>query len=169
MPELAATMLRMKGMLAQFHGRLWEAIALTEGARRLAEQHGLTLLVNRANLSLANILALDDPLGAVAVEREVVEYARRTGQRESETITIGNMAEDVRRTGDWDWIVAELRRAITDDFSVNNLLLEAVEIEFRIFRGEASKADVDDVTAGSDRSKTTTSRRRASASRRPWS
>jgi class 3 adenylate cyclase/tetratricopeptide (TPR) repeat protein len=143
MPELAARMLQMKGALAQFQGRLWEAIALNEGARRLAEQHGLTFLVNRINLGLANVLALDDPQAAVAVEREVVAYARRTGGRESETVTLGNMAEDVRRTGDWDWILAELNQAISDDDrSVNDLLLEAVTIEFRMLRGEIAMDDV---------------------------
>ena len=146
MPDLAARMLQMKGAMAQFQGRLWEAIALTEGARRLAEQHGLTDYAHRINGSLANILALDDPKATAAVEREIVEYARRMGRRENETITIGNMAEDIRRTGDWDWIVGELERAIRDDDrSVNDLLLETALLEFRISRGQAGQAELDEV------------------------
>ena len=146
MPELAARMLQQKGAIAQFQGRLWEAIALTEGGRRVAEQHGLTLWVNRISGGLANILALDDPRATAAVEREVVEYARRTGAREQETVTVGNMAEDIRRTGDWDWIVGELERAIRDDDrTVNDLLLEAALIEFRILRGEAGRAELDEL------------------------
>jgi class 3 adenylate cyclase/tetratricopeptide (TPR) repeat protein len=146
MPELAARMLQMKGAVAQFQGRMWEAIALTEGARRLAEQHGLTLVANRVSGALANILALDDPRATAAVEREIVEYARRTGAREQETITVGNMAEDVRRTGEWDWIVGELERAIRDeDRNVTDLLLEAALMDFRIFRGEAGRPQLDEI------------------------
>jgi len=148
MPEVAARMLMIKGAVAQFQGRLWEATALTEGARRVAEQHGLTSMASRVNSALANILALDDPRATVVVEREIVENARRIGQREQETITIGNMAEDIRRTGDWDWIVGELERAIRDDDrNVNDLLLEAALNEFRVLRGEAGAEEVDDIAA----------------------
>jgi hypothetical protein len=146
MPELAARMLMIKGAIAQFQGRMWEATALTEGARRLAEQHGLASMASRVNGALANILALDDPRATAEVEREIVEAARRTGQRESETVTIGNMAEDLRRTGDWDWIVGELERAIRDeDRNVNDLLIESALVEFRVLRGEVGAEEVDDI------------------------
>jgi hypothetical protein len=148
MPQLAAQMLTAKGSLALFQGRLWEAIALTEGARKVAEQHGLTVAIHRINGALANILALDDPKGAAAVEREIVEYARRAGRRENEIVTIGNMAEDLRRTGEWDWIIGELERATRDeDRNVTDLLLDSALIEYRILRGEATAADVASVTA----------------------
>ena len=148
MPELAAQMFTAKGSIAMFQGRLWEAIALTDGARRLAEQHGLTVMLHRVNGALANILALDDPKGAAAVEREIVEYARRTGSRESEVVTLGNMAEDVRRTGEWDWIMGELERAMRDqDRNVTDLLMESALIEFRILRGEATTDEVSLITA----------------------
>jgi class 3 adenylate cyclase/predicted ATPase len=144
--ELAARMLQIKGTVAQFQGRLWEATALVEGARRVAEQHGLTLVASRVNSALANILALDDPRATAVVEREIIENARRNGQREQETVTIGNMAEDLRRTGDWDWIVGELERAIRDeDRNVNDLLLEAALAEFRVLRGEAGADEADDL------------------------
>jgi hypothetical protein len=101
-------------------------------------------MAGRINSALANILALDDPRATAVVEREIVENARRIGQREQETVTIGNMAEDIRRTGDWDWIVGELERAIRDeDRNVNDLLLEAALTEFRVLRGEAGSQEVD--------------------------
>jgi class 3 adenylate cyclase/tetratricopeptide (TPR) repeat protein len=148
LPELAVKMLLVKGTIAMFQGRLWEAITLTEGSRRLAEQHGLTVWVHRVNAALANILALDDPRGAAAVEREIVEYARRTGRRENEIVTIGNMAEDIRRTGEWDWITRELEQAIRDeDRNVTDLLLEAARAEYRVMRGESSPEEVQSVAA----------------------
>jgi class 3 adenylate cyclase/tetratricopeptide (TPR) repeat protein len=148
MPELAARMLMIKGAVAQFQGRLWEATALTEGARRVAEQHGLTSMANRVNGSLANILALDDPRATAVVEREIVESARRTGRREQESITISNMAEDIRRTGDWDWVVGELERAIRDeDRNVDDLMLESALVEFRQLRGEVGAKEIEDISA----------------------
>jgi hypothetical protein len=129
-------MLRIKGMVAQYQGRLWEAIALLEGARRVAEQYDKASTMHLVNGTLSNMLALDDPKGAAAIELEVVQYARRTGRRESEIVTIGNMAEDIRRTGEWDWIIAELARANRDeDRNITDLLLEAAESEFKIQRG----------------------------------
>jgi class 3 adenylate cyclase/predicted ATPase len=143
MPELASRMLQIKGTTSFFQGRLWEAITLAEGARRLAEQHGLQNMVSRVNASLSNILALDDPKAAASLEREVVEWARRIGRRESEIVTIGNMAEDIRRTGDWDWILAELGRAIRDeDRNISDVLLDAAEAEYKILRGEISDDDL---------------------------
>jgi class 3 adenylate cyclase len=144
LPELAARQLMIKGTMALFQGHLWESTALTEGARRLAEQHGLMTMVHRANSSLSNILALDDPRATVAIEREIIDYARRVGRRENEIVTIGNMAEDVRRTGDWDWIVGELERAIRDeDRNVTDLILEVARAEFQLFRGELSPDEVE--------------------------
>ena len=112
MPEVAAQMLLMKGSVAMFQGRLWEATALTEGGRRLAEQHGLSTLASRSNSALANILALDDPRATAMVEREIVENARRTGLREQETVTDrqhgrgppanGRLGLDRRRAGAGD-------------------------------------------------------------------
>ena len=63
--------------------------------------------------------------------------------REQETVTVGNMAEDIRRTGDWDWIIGRGERAIRDeDRNVTDLLLEAALMEFRIFRGEAGRPEL---------------------------
>jgi tetratricopeptide (TPR) repeat protein len=143
LPEVASRMLLVKGAIAQFHGRLWESIALTEGGRRVAEQHALTDLEQRIKSALANLLALDDPAAAVRVAREIVDHARRSGRREREIVTLGNMAEDARRTGEWDWIIAELEQALRDeDRSLSDLLLDSALGEFRIFRGEIGKAEV---------------------------
>jgi class 3 adenylate cyclase/tetratricopeptide (TPR) repeat protein len=143
MAELAARMLQVKGNIAQFQGRLWEAIALIEGARRVAEQHGLTARAHQISGALSNVLALDDPAAAAAVERGIVEYARLTGRRESEIVTIGNMSEDIRRTGEWGWIDAELEKAVRDeDRNVTDLLLDVARAEFQLFRGALSPDDI---------------------------
>ena len=158
--DLASRMFRTKGMISQFQGRMWEAIALLEGARRLAEQLGLSFELNAANSTLANVLALDDPRATTIVERQIIELARREGHRGRETVNLGNMAEDIRRTGEWDWVVAELDRAIRDeDRNVTDLVLESARAVFHALRGELSAetaasllqrtADLDDVDTAS--------------------
>jgi class 3 adenylate cyclase/tetratricopeptide (TPR) repeat protein len=141
--DLAVRLLRTKGMVAQFQGRMWEAIALLEGSRRLAEQLGLQNDVDAADSTLSGLLALDDPRATVEVERRIIEQARRIGHRGRETINLGNTAEDIRRTGEWDWVVGELDRAIRDeDRNVTDLFLEHARSVFLALRGTFTLADV---------------------------
>jgi class 3 adenylate cyclase/tetratricopeptide (TPR) repeat protein len=140
--EIAARMLRTKGMIAQFQGRLWEAIALLDGSHRLAEQLGLSDEIVAANSTLSNVMALDDPRASIEVGRRIIEQARRTGHRGRETINLGNTAEDVRRTGDWDWVIGELDRAIRDeDRNVTDLFLEHVRAVYMALRGALAPDD----------------------------
>jgi class 3 adenylate cyclase len=141
-PELAARMLIVKGNIAFYQGRLWESIALLEGARRVAEQHGHQYLVNRAHGSLSNVLALDDPRGTAALERQVVEYARREGRREQEIVTLGNAAEDYRRTGDWEWILRELDQTVRDeDRNVTDVFVDSARAILLAWQGALVETD----------------------------
>ena len=146
--EIAARALRLKGMLAQFQGRIWEAIALVEGSRRLAEQLGLQSEVDAADSSLTNILALDDPRASVDVGKRIIERARRTGHRNRESLNLGNTAEDVRRTGEWDWVMRELDGAIRDeDRNVTDLYLEHVRANYLALRGALPPAEFASIEA----------------------
>ncbi|MEO5705035.1 MAG: adenylate/guanylate cyclase domain-containing protein [Candidatus Limnocylindrales bacterium] len=139
--DIAVRMLRIKGMIAQFQGRMWEAVALIEGSRKLAEQLGLQADVDMANSTLSNVLALDDPRATVEVERLIIEQARRTGHRGRETMNLGNTAEDIRRTGEWDWVIGELDRAIRDeDRNITDLFLEHARAIFLALRGTLTPA-----------------------------
>ena len=62
----------------------------------------------RSATTLANITALDDPCGGRCRPARIIATARRLGRRALEINTIANVAEDVRRTGDWDWALGEL-------------------------------------------------------------
>jgi class 3 adenylate cyclase/tetratricopeptide (TPR) repeat protein len=149
--DQAVRLLRMKGMIAQFEGRMWEAMALVEGSRRLAEQLGLQAEVDIANSTLTNVLALDDPRATVEVGRRIIEQARRIGHRGRETINLGNTAEDIRRTGEWDWVMGELDRAIRDeDRNVTDLFLEHVRATYLALRGALTPADFDGLKARTD-------------------
>jgi hypothetical protein len=161
--DVAARMLSVRGSMALFRGRLWEAIALTEGARHLAEQHGLSTRVSAINGALSNVLALDDPRATLAVEKEIIANARRLGRREAELVTLGNAAEDARRTGEWDWVFAEIERSRRPEASGADMLLEVGIAVLRTYRGQMSEEeraavlaridaldDVDAATAATD-------------------
>ncbi len=141
MPELASRMLVIKSNVSLFQGRLWEAIALADGARRLADQHGLMEASIRANTALTNVLALDDPRATVETERQVVELARRLGRRDTLMVNLGNLAEDTRRTGEWDVMLRELEAAIAEDpDSTSGHVLDAAATLLRAYRGEVDEA-----------------------------
>ncbi|HUQ44202.1 MAG TPA: adenylate/guanylate cyclase domain-containing protein [Candidatus Limnocylindria bacterium] len=144
--ELASRLLMIKGATAQYQARLWEAIALTEGARRLAEQHGLTLAVHRANGNLANMLALDDPRATIELEKETLAFQRRLGAREREAIALGNIAEDARRTGEWDWVLSELDRTINRDGAIlTDLILEIARALLLVYRGQMTEEEIEEL------------------------
>jgi class 3 adenylate cyclase/tetratricopeptide (TPR) repeat protein len=135
--DVAASCLQVNGMAAFFQGRLWEASALLRGAGELADQAGLADISLRSSLTLANITALDDPVMSVRLQREAISLCRRLGRRSMEITTLGNVAEDVRRTGDWDWAMTELEAARQLDIDAAALLLvEVATAMFQILRGQ---------------------------------
>ena len=145
---VAIRMLSAKATAAFYHGRLWEARALGEGARRLAEHRDLPGEVLRSSQSLANILGLDDPRATVETERQIVELARRLGRREAEVTMLGNLSEDARRTGEWDQMLRDLSAAAMEgDAASNQVVLDVAVALYRAYRGELATADVDALKA----------------------
>ncbi len=146
--EIAAETLGVIGQSAMFQGRFWEARALMRGSLELAEQQGLLDLVLRFGTTLANITALDNPSEAVAVQRDIIATSRRLGRRALEINTIGNVAEDVRRTGEWDWALAELETARQYELdNAGEIVLDAAMMMLRLMRGEVGDAAVDELVA----------------------
>jgi class 3 adenylate cyclase/tetratricopeptide (TPR) repeat protein len=133
---LVARQLSTKGTIAFFQGRVWEGIALVDGARRLAEQHGLTEHVLRLTTALSNFLALDDPRATAETERQIVELSRRLGNRGTEIIMLGNLTEDARRTGEWDGVLDEIEAGLRDAPDVTGVMLEAGRAPLLAYRGE---------------------------------
>ena len=102
--DIAAEAMIGKGQAYSFHGRMWEARALYGGARQLSEEISRPDLMASATQNLSFEVALDDPRLAVQLQREPIDLARSLGRRTLEITTLGNMSEDARRTGDWDWV-----------------------------------------------------------------
>jgi Predicted ATPase len=134
--RIAAETLATKGQIAMYLGRHWEARALLEGARILADEHGLTTIKLRAMNYLAATIAHDDVAAALRLERAAVELARQLGRRSAELVALGNAAEDARRTGEWAWAISELEAALQLDIDdETRLTLRSAAEFYRVLQG----------------------------------
>ena len=113
--KIVAEALVVKGICYFYIGRLWEARAVLEGARIIARNFNLPDVELRAIHNLGLGLALDDARAAVELEKDGLLLARRLGERGTEIVLLGNVAEDARRTGEWAWAIHELDNAATLD------------------------------------------------------
>ncbi len=135
--DAAAECLATMGQGALFQGRMWESRALFRGAMDLSEQAGMTDTFLRSSSALANITALDDPRESVALQRDIITLSRRLGRRALEITTLGNVAEDVRRTGDWDWVMGELETTRQQELDeAGAAVLDAGHAMVSLLRGE---------------------------------
>jgi len=154
MPKVVAEALVLKGMTYFYRGRLWEARAVLEGARIVAQNFSLPEVELRAIHNLGLGLGLDDPRASVELERAGIALARRLGDRSIEVILLGNAAEDARRTGDWGWALGELEAALQLDIdAASRRSMVVVRAGYRAYRGEVTEADVEAIAreaAGSE-------------------
>ena len=146
--RIAADALETKGMVAMYQGRQWEARALLEGCRLLAEEHNLPVIQMRAMNSLAGTIAHDDVAAALRLERSAIAIARELGRRTSELTTLGNAAEDARRTGEWDWALSELDTALQLDIDeTTRLTLRGAKEFYQLLRGRSHDSEFDELLA----------------------
>jgi len=124
-------------------GRMYEAIALLQGATRYAQDHHLPLAEMRAANNVGHLLAYDDHVGAMDACHTGMELANRLG--------------DVRFIGAFTWAVAEyldrdgrfdegqaLRDEVRDriELPASSLLwYEHTDLTSRVERGDTSALD----------------------------
>jgi hypothetical protein len=97
----------------------------------------------RASMTVAAIAALDDPRDATRRQKEALDLSRRLGQRGMEINVLGNLAEDVRRTGEWDWIKAELDRTRGLDLdAADSIVLDTASAGLAGLRGALSDEEL---------------------------
>jgi len=141
--KVVAEALTVKGIVFFYGGRLWEARAVLEGARIIARNFNLPEVELRAIHNLGLGLALDDARAAVELEKDGIALARRLGERTTEVILTGNIAEDARRTGDWAWAIEELDNAMGLDIDMaSRRSLVLVRAAYHALRGNLTEADV---------------------------
>ena len=141
--DIVAEAMIGKGQAYSFQGRMWEARALYGGARQLSEEINRPDLMAAATQNLSFEVALDDPRLAVDLQRDTIDLARRLGQRNLGITTLGNVAEDARRTGDWDWVLGEIDAVLTLQPEGNDVVpLRLAKQVLLAYRGEQDEAEI---------------------------
>ena len=80
----------IKGNLLWRMGRWREAIAVSDGARKLAQENGMTDQLIRIMSGFANVASEFDMGEAIDATREVMAIARRTGRRDELMSALSN-------------------------------------------------------------------------------
>jgi class 3 adenylate cyclase/tetratricopeptide (TPR) repeat protein len=143
--KVVAEALVLKGIVYFYRGRLWEARAVLEGARIIAQNFSLPNVELMAIHNLGLGFALDDPVGAVELEKAGLALARRIGERAREVILLGNVTEDARRTGEWDWAMSELEQGLTLDIDpASHRALVIVLAMYHALKGTLTDAEVEE-------------------------
>jgi class 3 adenylate cyclase/tetratricopeptide (TPR) repeat protein len=143
--KVVAEALVLKGIVYFYRGRLWEARAVLEGARIIAQNFSLPSVELQAIHNLGLGFALDDPVGAVELEKAGILLARRIGERAREVILLGNVAEDARRTGEWGWAIGELEQAVSLDIDpASHRALVIVLATYHAYLGTLTDAEAEE-------------------------
>ena len=139
--------LATKGSALMNSGHNYEGMNTLRGVIGLAESRGLTEIAMRARTSLAAGLGHRDPVEALAMDRTLLEEARRAGIRVAAIIAVGNGAEAARTVGDWDWAETEAGALLASDIErEDRIWLLAQDLIIGRLRGEAradEQADFD--------------------------
>jgi class 3 adenylate cyclase len=104
-----------RGICHSHAGRRLEAAAYFREAARLAGQAGDTVQLGRALLNLSDTVTGTDPAAGAEAARAAAAHARRAGARNLLAIAVGNLAQALLMTGDWDAAGAELAQAADAD------------------------------------------------------
>jgi hypothetical protein len=96
-----------------------------------------------ATQNLSFEVALDDVRLAVDLQRESIALARRLGIRTLEITSLGNVAEDARRTGDWDWVLDEISAVLTlQPEGIDIIPLRLARQLLMAYRGEQDQTEI---------------------------
>jgi class 3 adenylate cyclase/predicted ATPase len=104
-----------RGVCHTFAGRNPEAAAYFREAARLAGQAGDSFEQGRALLTLADAVTGTDPTAGAAAAQVAAAQLRQAGDRERLAFAVGNLAQALLMTGDWDGAEAELAQAADAD------------------------------------------------------
>jgi class 3 adenylate cyclase/tetratricopeptide (TPR) repeat protein len=127
LPDILSQALNVKAMLAMQRRHDEEAMALYAHALKLGLDHDLPTATVRAHFNLADLLCHRDLYReALAHYRNALALTRKIGDRSYERSTIGELAFNLGRVGEWDEAVEfaamiaedEVRSAPTDVLSL---------------------------------------------------
>ena len=101
-----------RGICHGFADRRSEAAASLREAARLAGQAGDTVGLGRALLNLSDAVTGTDPAAGAEAARDAAAQLRRAGARRILAVAVGNLAQALLMTGDWDAAGAELAQVL---------------------------------------------------------
>jgi predicted ATPase len=110
-----ADLFTIRGVCHSMAGRRMQAAASLREAARLAEQADDTVQLGRALVNLSDAVTSTDPAAGAEAARAAATHARRAGNRHELAISVGNLAQALLMTGDWDTAEAELAQAADAD------------------------------------------------------
>jgi class 3 adenylate cyclase/predicted ATPase len=135
-----ADLFTTRGISHACAGRMPQAAANHREAVRLAEQAGDTARLGRALVNLADAVTGTDPAAGAEAARAAGAQLRKTGARNHIAIAVGNLAEALLMTGDWDATEAELAQATDADGLGDIELLACYRAWLAALRGDTSTA-----------------------------
>jgi class 3 adenylate cyclase/predicted ATPase len=138
-----ATLARLfdtRGQCLASAGRKAEAAAYFREAARLAEQAGHPVQLGLALLNLSDVVNGTDPAAGAEAARAAAAQLRRTGARYQLAIAVGNLAQALVMTGDWDTADAELAQDADADAPPSSEHLACYRAWVAALRGDAPSA-----------------------------
>ena len=129
-----------RGISHAFAGRRPQAAANLREAARLAGQAGDTFQLGRALLNLSDTVTGTDPAAGAEAARAAAAQLRRAGARLLLAIAVGNLAQALLMTGDWDAAEAELAQAADADGLADIEILACYRALVAALRGEVPAA-----------------------------
>jgi tetratricopeptide (TPR) repeat protein len=129
-------------------GRSYEGSGAIQAGLELAEQHGLTTTVLRAQVNLGISHAASDPRKALETARAALTVATRLGRRSFVRTLMMNVGSAALDVGDWDGAVQELE-AFRDEEAdeAGAKFARWTLVSFAALTGEDVEAEVDDLAA----------------------
>ena len=129
-----------RGNCHSFAGRRPQAAAYQREAARLAGQAGDPVPLGSALVNLADTVTGTDPAAGAEAARAAVGQLRRAGARNHLAAAVGNLAQALLMTGDWDGAEAELAQAADADGLADIEFLACDRAWLAALRGDTSAA-----------------------------
>jgi class 3 adenylate cyclase len=110
-----ALLFTTRGIFHGVAGRRPQAAVYLREAARLAAQADDALQLGQALLNLSEAVTGTDPAAGAEAARAAATQLRQTGLRSGLAVAVGNLAQALLMTGEWDTAEDELARAIDAD------------------------------------------------------
>ena len=141
-PEIAEALVMRGSGLFRIH-RPAEAMVLLRGAHEMALASGLEAVHRRSRTLLCFYEQFADPVAGLALAREGLDYASRTGSAAYGFLMVGNGAVCALRAGEWGWARQLIEEWLMKDMGGQAFLeLFADRAVYRALTGEDPRADI---------------------------